>query len=293
MSRAGTITIPYDTSLRSLTGPAKAGEFFRRYRPESKAAWCAEFSRLAYCTDHAVLVSSLEYVGFELIAAFDQRGTEGILARGPAFSVLAFRGSNELRDWVTNLDAVPAPWRGGGKAHRGFTEALDRVWPNIEAALQQERIVIDRPRDQLRESARHHKNTASSPILFTGHSLGAALATLAASLFPKATLITFGSPRVGDSGFHAAMARRPGAAKRFVNNRDIVCRLPSARLGYRHVGEPWLIDAGGRVTQRSPRSRGLAGLLWDGLRNGNTWATGDLPRELTDHSPMNYVLALR
>lgn len=271
MTRAEATGIPYDTSLRALMEPAAAGDFFRLHQPESEAAWCAEFSRLAYCADRAVLDSSLDHVGFEPIAIFDRRGTEGFLARGPAFSVLAFRGSDDLRAWMTNLDAMPAPWRGGGKAHRGFSEALEIVWPEVEAALKQ----------------------AGSPLLFTGHSLGAALATLAASLIPEAKLITFGSPRIGDSGFRAAMARRPGTMRRYVDNRDIVCRVPTARLGYRHVGEPWLIGPDGDVTQRAPRSQGLAALLWDGMRNGNAWANGDLPRELTDHSPINYVSALR
>lgn len=271
MTRAEATGIPYDTSLRALVEPAAAGDFFRLHKPQSEAAWCAEFSRLAYCADHAVLNSSLDHVGFELIAAFDRRGTEGLLARGPAFSVLAFRGSDDLRAWMTNLDARPAPWRGGGKVHRGFAEALDMVWPDIEPALQQ----------------------ATSPTLFTGHSLGAALATLAASLCPEAALITFGSPRIGDSAFRSAMARRPGAMSRYIDNRDIVCRVPSARLGYRHVGEPWLIGPDGDVTQRSPRSPGLAALLWDTLSDGKAWSGGDLPRELTDHSPINHVSALR
>ncbi len=271
MSGNKAIGYHYDKSLRALIDPAHAGGFFRHYRPRTEAAWCAEISRLAYCRDQSLLVSSLEYAGFELVAAFDQAGTEGFLARGTALSVLAFRGSDDLRAWITNLDIRPAPWRGGGNAHRGFAEALDRVWPEAEASVAQ----------------------AGTPLLFTGHSLGAALATLAASLVPKAVLITFGSPRVGDTGFCAAMRRRPGEAKRFVNNRDIVCRVPSARLGYRHVGEPWLITADGSVTQHSPPSHGLAALLRDGLSNGSAWRRGDLPRELTDHSPINYVMALR
>ncbi len=271
VNRAEATGIPYDTSLRALAEPAVSGAFFRLHQPQSEAAWCAEFARLAYCADHAEVNSSLQRVGFELTAAFGRRGTEGLVARGPAFSVLSFRGSDDLRAWMTNLDARPAPWRGGGKAHRGFAEALDAAWPEVEPALPDSGL----------------------PLLFTGHSLGAALATLAASLHPEAALVTFGSPRVGDSGFRAAMGRRPGPMKRYVDNRDIVCRVPSARLGYRHVGEPWLIDADGRVTQRSPRSQGLTALLLDALRDGKAWSGKNLPRELTDHSPINYVSALR
>lgn len=276
MTREEATGIAYDASLEALTNPGAAGDFFRRHRPRSAAAWCAEFSRLAYGDFATMLAPHLAEIGFELVAApFDRRGTQGFLAQGPDFAVLAFRGSDDLIAWVANLDALPAPWRGGGKTHRGFAEALGTVWPRVEAALAR----------------------TAGPLFITGHSQGAALATLAASLRPEAALYTFGSPRVGDRGFAAAMRHRPGVAARYVNHRDIVCRVPSARLGYRHVGEPHVIDRAGRVRQRRPRHRGLSELLSSALsgrrRDLGALLAGGLPRELTDHAPINYVSALR
>ena len=189
--------------------------------------------------------------------------------------MLAFRGSDDITAWATNLDALPTTWRGGGKVHRGFAEALDAVWTDVEAGLA----------------------LTAGPLLFTGHSQGAALATLSASLRPEAALYTFGSPRVGNAGFLAAMRQRPGAAARYVNHRDIVCRMPSARLGYRHVGEARVIDRAGRVHRQRPRERGIGDLLASVLsgrrRDLSSLLAGDLPRELSDHSPINYVSALR
>jgi len=276
MTREEATGIGYDASLEALTNPGAAGDFFRRHRPRSAAAWCAEFSRLAYGDFATVLTPSLAEIGFELLAApFDRRGTQGFLAEGPDFTVLAFRGSDDVTAWATNLDALPATWRGGGKVHRGFAEALDAVWTEVEAGLA----------------------LTAGPLLFTGHSLGAALATLAASLRPEAALYTFGSPRVGNAGFLAAMRQRPGAATRYVNHRDIVCRVPSARLGYRHVGEARDIDRAGRIHRRKPRHRGigdlLASALSDQIRVPLALLAGDLPRELSDHAPINYVSALR
>ena len=272
VTRAEATGIPYDSSFRALVNPAAAGEFFQRHQPQTREAWCAEFARLAYCDDRAVVEGSLERIGFSLIDAFDRHGTAGLAAQGPTFSVLCFRGSDNVRAWITNLDALPAPWRGGGEVHRGFAAALDVAWPVVETAIQQ----------------------TAPPVVMTGHSLGAALATLAASLRPEATLITFGSPRVGDAAFGASMTRRPAESRRYVDNRDIVCRLPSARLGYRHVGTPYLIDADGGVSRRAHEEEGLAGLLSSALEAGRLAGPhGGLARELTDHSPINYVSALR
>ena len=276
MIREEATGIAYDASLEALANPGAAGDFFRHHRPRSQAAWCAEFSRLAYGDFATVLAPCLADIGFELVGApFDRRGTQGFLAAGPDFAVLAFRGSDDVAAWATNLDALPAPWRGGGKAHRGFTQALEAVWPQIEAALAE----------------------TAGPLLLTGHSLGAALATLAASLCPGAALYTFGSPRVGDSGFEAAMRRRLSRTERYVNHRDVVCRVPSARPGYRHVGEVHVIDRAGRVHRRRPRQRGVSELLASALsgrrRDLGALLSGGLPRELTDHAPINYVSALR
>lgn len=275
MTREQSTGIAYDASLEALTEPGAAGNFFQLHRPETKAAWCAEFSRLAYTDFSTMLIPGLTTAGFDLLAdPFDSGGTQGFLARGPDFAVLSFRGSDDLAAWQTNLDVIPAPWRGGGKTHRGFAEALDLVWDDVAGALAR----------------------IGEPLLFTGHSLGAALATLAASLVPEAALYTYGSPRVGDSAFRAALADRRGAAERYVNHRDIVCRIPPVSLGYRHVGMPYLIGRDGNVAQRRPNDRGLHAFLVSALptdrqslaqRFGQT-----LPRELTDHAPINYVSAL-
>ncbi len=275
MTREQATGIAYDASLEALTEPGRAGNFFQLHQPESKAAWCAEFSRLAYTDFSTMLIPGLGTVGFDLLAdPFDRDGTQAFLARGPNFAVLTFRGSDDFAAWQTNLDVIPAPWRGGGKTHRGFAEALDLVWADVAAAVAQTR----------------------DPLLFTGHSLGAALATLAASLVPEAALYTFGSPRVGDSAFRAAMADRPGSAERYVNHRDVVCRIPPVSLGYRHVGVSYLIDRDGNVAQRRPNDRGLHQFLVSALSTGRQQLAQrfgqTLPRELTDHAPINYVSAL-
>ena len=276
MTRENATGIAYDSSLDALTNPAGAGSFFQLHQPRSEEAWCAEFSRLAYADYATVLPAVLSAVGFRLIdAPFDREGTQAFLAQGPDFAVLAFRGSDDLAAWMTNINVLPVPWRSGGKVHRGFATALDSIWPDVAADLPRVR----------------------GPLLVTGHSLGGALAALAASHLPEARLYTYGAPRVGDRAFRAAMEMRPGPARRYVDDRDVVCRVPPAAFGYRHAGLPYVIDRDGNVIQRRPEDPGVTDLVTSALSRGRAGLTeltnNRLPRELSDHAPINYVSALR
>jgi hypothetical protein len=60
------------------------------------------------------------------------------------------------------------------------------------------------------------------------------------------------------------------------------------------VGRPFLIDADGRVSQRAPADEGIAALLSSALEMDRlAGPQGMVARELTDHSPINYVSALK
>jgi len=87
-----------------------------------------------------------------------------------------------------------------------------------------------------------------SPILFTGHSLGGALATFAIldiknTLKPPGTLkfYSFGSPRIGNDVFtDYFMNTLPNVYQRVTHYTDVVVQIPPRQMGFNHAGnEVW------------------------------------------------------
>ncbi len=267
----------YDPSRKALLTPARDATFFPAGRPGSEAALAAEFARLVYAPferdDGArrALLATLERTGFPEVTFFSSASTQALLARDPAAetAVLAFRGTEvDVRDWATDLDTVMIPWSEGGRVHRGFAAALELLWPALSPALA----------------------TLPGRLLYTGHSLGAALATLASTRRRPAALYTFGSPRVGDIAFGETLAGL--AHRRFVHCCDIVTRVPPEMLDFRHVGELVYVGRDGRplplpaddamATDQALARRDYA-WRW-AWRPGTMWT-----RDAADHAPINYV----
>ena len=94
-------------------------------------------------------------------------------------------------------------------------------------------------------------------------------------------LHTFGSPRVGNKGY---VRHAPLEHYRWVNNNDIVTRVPPPWMGYRHGGDEIYLDRNGNICR-------LTGVLrshdrWRGFLKG--LARGQLD-PLADHSIHHYV----
>jgi hypothetical protein len=156
-------------------------------------------------------------LGVDSYASIDAtaQGLQAFVTGDEERVIVAFRGSQEIVDWVTNFNfaLVDAPADLPGRAHRGFSRALDAAWPELESA-----VVTAGGRDK--------------PIWVTGQSLGGALAILAAVRLQRegyalAPVYAFANPRVGDAPFTvAAHEALQGRVHRYVNDRDLVPRLP-------------------------------------------------------------------
>jgi hypothetical protein len=186
-------------------------------------------------------------------------------------ALIAFRGTqpDDPSDIGTDAQAALVDWQAQGRVHLGFRNALNSVWNPLESWLR--------------------ANAGLEPWL-TGHSLGAALATLATVLLPQARLVNFGSPRVGDGAFASQLTAR--VVSRYMNCCDIVTRLPPAFLGYAHVPGMIYIDRGGKIQTQATEAfidADVAAARRDYLVN-ETWKFGNVGvRDLADHAPINYI----
>ena len=270
----------YDPSWTALLTPARAAVFFANGRPADEAALCAEMSRLAYAPfereadAHRTVQAALGRAGFAPAHLFSAEGTQGLLttAADRSMSILAFRGTEVAPgDWATDLKAWMTDWPEGGRVHEGFAAALAPVWGDLAPRLR----------------------AMPGRRLYAGHSLGAALAVLAASRRAPDALYVYGCPRVGDDQFVRTLAGVE--SHRYTNCCDAVCEVPPEALGYRHLGPALYLDRGGSV-HPSPATPAVRRDQWLGRLQYTwrwAWRLGTpLTRNLPDHAPVNYFSAL-
>jgi len=288
----------FDNSWEALLKPGLASKYFDVHRGEPfqatastyskiNAWWLAELSRLIYKDDalgprtRQECLTEVDLIEEHFFPSpkNDWDDTQcAIVKQGDShkqpFAVLVFRGSSSLKDWLTNLRAIPVAWKQGGQVYEGFMNALDSVWERIDKALDQ----------------------FHCPVFYTGHSLGGALATLAASRKPPLAVYTFGSPLVGDESFMKTLPQ--DRVFRVINNQDLVTRVPPPLLRFEptHVGELHYIAHDGQfllnptedTIERDRSER-------DTMNPQNTNLLRHFvepPEFLSDHTPVNYVAHL-
>ncbi|MFA0492189.1 lipase family protein [Vibrio splendidus] len=145
-----------------------------------------------------------------LLEIFDtELGTQAILVETRIGYVLSFRGTEatSLNDIKSDAKAMLTKCKTSGRVHEGFNEAYESVKQKLNEAL-----------DEL---------SSDKPLFITGHSLGGALATIAAKRLNFksgiAACYTFGAPRVGDKEWISTI-KTP--IYRVVNAADAVTMLP-------------------------------------------------------------------
>jgi triacylglycerol lipase len=150
--------------------------------------------------------------------------------------IVAFRGTTSRKDWQTNINyTLIQPDDMFGQVHEGFYNSLQSVWAEVVEVIED------------------FKKGDYKSLWFTGHSLGGALANLAVAAliqedYPVYGLYTFGQPRVGDRAFARTMnAEFKDRYFLFINDRDIVTRVPTRKMGYSHAGNLLYFDEEGNL----------------------------------------------
>lgn len=162
--------------------------------------------------------------------------TQCYVGENDSVIVLAFRGSETpnsidgFKDWLLtnakNFLVLPAGRLGtdfvaagvGARFHSGFVESLDEIWSPLFKAVEAAVTKKDRP------------------FFVTGHSLGGALALLAAwrlqrNMIPVQAVYTFGAPMVGNDIAAKAFEKEfPNRIFRYVDSGDMVPTLPTVSM---------------------------------------------------------------
>lgn len=149
----------------------------------------------------------------------------GFVMESASAVVVALRGTKNIFDLFTdfNWSQISYPYfPEAGSAHRGFIELYERTL-----------------RRQLLAAIK--RLSPRKRLVLSGHSLGGALATLAAPDLARRTrfrpphVYTYGSPKVGNAEFAAAYDRVVGHSMRIINRNDLVALFPPSEGGDLYV----------------------------------------------------------
>ncbi|KAL2916229.1 hypothetical protein HK105_204320 [Polyrhizophydium stewartii] len=212
-----------------------------------------DYARSAYCIDgleawncttcHAAATS-----GTTAVATLGSpQAMFGFAAAHPASRtvVVGLRGTRNLDNWIKDLMVArpDAPFDGspdGSRVHLGFLRAWESIRNDTLTAV--DALLARFP---------------GFDVLVTGHSLGGAVATLAAAdlassgfvAADRIMVLAINAPRTGNGVFAKWFAMLPlKAVWRIVNQNDLTPHLPPQFVGFaHHPTELWIADASGHT----------------------------------------------
>jgi triacylglycerol lipase len=237
-----------------------------------RSAMFAKLSEIAYSDDIKAVKKAAKVFGFTTVEFYNNDGAQAYRFQNKEDLVIACRGTQptEFGDIVADLKAAPVKSETVSRVHQGFKKEVDDLWPMVLEDIQR-------------------TQNKDKKLWFTGHSLGAAMATIMTSRCYYETsirnpeeLYTYGSPRAGWPSYVDTMMT---PHHRWVNNNDIVTTVPPFFLGYKHDGERHYLNAYGNVRKPTTwqlfkdRLRGL----WNGIKQGKIDSFSDHSISLYAH----------
>ncbi|ARV58604.1 hypothetical protein BZZ01_08110 [Nostocales cyanobacterium HT-58-2] len=191
------------------------------------------------------------------VYCFNNLGAQAILLSDAEKVIVAFRGSEELSDWEVNLNRLKNQDfcnKYNLCLHTGFCNYLNNIWKPYKDP--QGKTEAKGIKAILQEEMQNSPNAKS--LWFTGHSLGGAVAVLAAATsiffdelpFEISGIYTYGQPRVGDLRFAKLYnSQLKSKTFRFVNNNDVVTKIPTwaPLFFFYHVGQIKYLTQDGEI----------------------------------------------
>jgi len=203
---------------------------------------------------------------------FDNDGAQAYGIVMPDQVVIIFRGTEpgELSDILADIKAWRSDSDTVGEVHAGFKGELDKISPEINKWI---------------------KQFEGTKLVITGHSLGAAMATLFTARLNKrggdVVLYTYGSPRAGNIEWSRQFENIE--AYRFVNTNDIVCTVPPFGF-YTHVGELHYMSYKGTILTKTSWWQRMGDKIRGRLR---AWQKRQLFSGIYDHMGSRYIKKIK
>ena len=177
--------------------------------------------------------------------------------------VVSFRGSASIQNWIANLNfnAVDTDLCRGCTAHAGFWTSWREARTGVLNAVKT--VAQAKP---------------GYKIVATGHSLGGAIASLAAADLRKGgysvALYTYGAPRIASPTLSDFISKQPGGNYRITHLNDPVPRLPPISFNFVHISPEYYID---QKNDRTVAAGDVSVLQGNVNYNGNTaWILTDV-----------------
>jgi triacylglycerol lipase len=238
------------------------------------AWWLADAALLSYWNPDIATDRFREQAGLDsefLMAG----GTQAYVTWNSTAVIVAFRGTqpNEESDVWSDVDYRRVPWENGGHVHEGFKAALDVIWGQLASRL---------------------RGLPGRSVWLCGHSLGAAIATLAADrVGAPAGVYTLGSPRVGDAAFVDAFnSRHDGRVFRYVNNHDVVTHVPPLQWRFSHVDREQHFNEDGEMIAGTAQHHSVLDASIRHVSEGVDLIVSGaslVPPPVIDHTPRRYT----